>query len=156
MVPDSWTPTGNGARALIEFQSTAFTLALVAEYVLDDGRSKFMMQMRRLLVGTVVAAGVFAGGLAGTVAPAQAQIPSTGLMGGSGGYPATGSYPTGVVTVAQFPAAGHDPPYNATTLGVASGPDLTVTLGRADGAPPIAGTFPMAFMTSQPPAPISR
>jgi len=115
-----------------------------------------MVQMRRLVIGTVVAAGVFAGGLAGTVAPAQAQIPSTGVMGGSGGYPATGSYPTGAVMVAQFPAEGVDPPYDPATLGVPTGPDLTVTEGRADAASPVLGSFPMAFMTTQPPAPSSR
>ncbi len=115
-----------------------------------------MVQMRRLAISTVVAAGVFAGGLAGTVGPAQAQIPSTGVMGGAGGYPATGNYPTGVVTVAQFPAEGVDPPYDPATLGVPSGPDLTVTEGRADAASPVLGTFPMAFMNAPPAAPSSR
>jgi hypothetical protein len=115
-----------------------------------------MVQARRLVIGTVLAAGLIGGGLVGAVAPAHAQIPSTGLMGGSGGFPASGNYPTGAVTVAQFPAAGTEPPYDPATVGVPPTEDLTVTLGRADAAAPVVGTFPLAFMATQPPAPISR
>ena len=111
-----------------------------------------MVHGRRLVIGTVIAAGVFAGTLVGMAGPAQAQ----GVMGGTGGYPVSGNCPTGALTVAQFPAAGLDPPYNAATTGVAPGPDLTVILGRADAAPPVAGTFPLAFMTQAQPSPISR
>ena len=115
-----------------------------------------MVQMRRRVIGAIVAAGLLAGGLAGMAAPAQAQIPSMGVMGGGGAYPATGSYPTGTVPVAQFPAEGVDPPYDPATLGVPAGVDLTVTEGRADAASPVLGSFPMAFMTTQPAAPSSR
>jgi hypothetical protein len=111
-----------------------------------------MTHSRRLIIGTVMAAGVIGGVLMGGAATAQAQ----GVMGGTGFYPVSGNYPTGAVTVAQFPAVGLDPPYNPTTIGVAPTPDLTVFLGRADAAPPLAGTFPLAFMTQQPPSPISR
>jgi hypothetical protein len=99
-----------------------------------------------------MAAGVLGGVLLGAAGTAQAQ----GVMGGTGSYPVSGNYPANAVTVAQFPAVGVDPPYNPGTIGVAPSPDLTVFLGRADAAPPVAGTFPLAFMTQQPPSPISR
>ncbi len=111
-----------------------------------------MAQARQLVIGTVVAAGLFGGALVGAVGTAQAQ----GIVGGGGAYPTTGNMPVTTVAVAQFPAAGLDPPYNPATIGVPTSVDITTVLGRADAAPPVAGTFPLAFMTQQPPSPSSR
>ncbi len=116
-----------------------------------------MAQARQLVIGTVVAAGLFGGALVGAVGTAQAQaLPSAGIVGGGGTYPTTGNMPVTTVAVAQFPAAGLDPPYNPATIGVPTSVDITTVLGRADAAPPVAGTFPLAFMTQQPPSPSSR
>src|SRR5438552_857993 len=67
-----------------------------------------MAQARQLVIGTVVAAGLLGGALVGAVGTAQAQ----GIVGGGGAYPTTGNMPVTTVAVAQFPAAGLDPPYN--------------------------------------------
>src|SRR5262249_53955684 len=114
-----------------------------------------MPGLRRLVICTVLATGVLSGVLVGT---AQAQaMPSTGIVGGGGAYPITGAMPVTTVVVAQFPAAGLDPPYSAATVGVPpANPDMTILRGRADATSPVVGQFSMAFMTTQQAAPSSR
>jgi len=112
-----------------------------------------MARVGRLVFGAVLTAGLLGGVLAGAAGTAQAQ----GVMGGSGTYSATGqAIPVGPVTVAQFPAAGLNPPYNPDTTGVPQTVDITIFRGRADFSPPLAGQFPLAFMTQQPPSPMGR
>jgi hypothetical protein len=117
-----------------------------------------MARVGRLVIGAVMVAGLLGGVLAGAAGTVQAQaMPSSGVVGGSGLYTATGqSMPVNTVTVAQFPAAGLNPPYNPDTVGVPASIDITILRGRADFSPPQAGQFPVAFMTQSMPSPISR
>jgi hypothetical protein len=104
-----------------------------------------MAVWRRLVIGTILAAGMLGGSLVSDNPAARAQ----GIVGGSGTYPTTGNMPVTTVNVAQFPAIGLDPPYSPGTVGVPASPDLTVIRGRADATSPLVGQFPLAFMTVQ-------
>src|SRR5262245_3273090 len=117
-----------------------------------------MAGVRRLVICMVLAAGVLGGVLVLGAGTAQAQaMPSTGIVGGGGAYPITGAMPVTTVVVAQFPAAGLDPPYSAATVGVPpANPDMTILRGRADATSPVVGQFSMAFMTTQQAPPSSR
>ena len=102
-----------------------------------------MAALRRLVIGTVLTAGVLGVALVGAARTAQAQ----GLIGGTGLYTPTGqSIPVGPVTIAQFPALGATPPYYHASIGVPTSPDFTVNRGRADATSPQIGQFPLAFM----------
>jgi len=109
-------------------------------------------------MGTVMVVGLLGGLLLGAAGTAQAQaFPSSGVMGGPSVYTASGQdRPVNTVPIAQFPAAGVDPPYVAGSVGVPTGEDLTIMRGRADATSPQIGQFPLAFMTQSLPSPISR